>query len=99
MILHVCDFSASSALMAPELDSKSTLQQRMELILFSFPWASFRQPVWFILYQLFLCCEILLNGEWQTMCRKEGATGIGENWASRSSDKGDGDVGLGLKKN
>lgn len=50
MILHVRDFSPSSDLMASELDSKSTLQQRTELILSSSPWASFRQSVWFILY-------------------------------------------------
>lgn len=50
MILHVRDFSPSSDAMASELDSKLTLQQRMELILSSFPWAGFRQSVWFILY-------------------------------------------------
>lgn len=32
------------------------------------------------------------------MCKKEGTMGIGEIWASRSSDKGSGDIGLGFKK-
>lgn len=32
------------------------------------------------------------------MCKKEGTMGIGENWASRSSDKGGGETGLGFKK-
>lgn len=32
------------------------------------------------------------------MGRKEGTMGIGENRASRSGDKGGGDIGLGFKK-